>query len=342
LTWSRDGKSVIYATGQGPSYLWRVAVHGQRPPERLEIAGFNAFAPSIAAAGNRLVFERRLPKSDIWRYHVGGGMELLIASALNDQNPQFSPDGKKIAFKSDRSGEQFEIWVAEADGSRPVQLTNRIGRTQGGASWSPDSRWIAFSSQREDGHVGICAIEASGGTPRRLSFEGTDEAAPSWSPDGKWIYFRSNRTGHNEIWRLPFSGGPPSQVTESGGFFAYASADGKTLFYQKTDQSSSCCGPPLFAKSLSGGPERQVLPYVYVRTFAPVEDGIYYIGLQGDDGKYPLQFLRFSTNASRLLTRIDNPIGQSISVSPDRKTILFGKSQSHIGGANLFMIENFR
>jgi Tol biopolymer transport system component len=314
--------------------LWRLGIHGQRPPTRIELAGPNAGSPSVAATGNHLVFSRSLVDWDIWSYRIGGGVEPLIVSSLRDSNPQFSPDGTKIAFECDRSGETLEIWVARADGSGVVQMTNRLGRHQGTPRWSPDGRWIAFDSQGQDGHWDIYVIDADGGRPRRITFEPSDENVPSWSRDGKWIYFRSDRSGRAEIWRVPFAGGAQERVTVNGGFIAFESADGKTLFYIKNGSS------PLFAQPVSGGAERQVLPWVDNRAFVPVEDGIYYIGRPAEDRKCPLQFFQFSSQASRLLTKIEGFVSLGLSVSPDRQTILFSKSLST--GANLMMIENFQ
>src|SRR5207244_520694 len=126
---------------------------------------------------------RFLGSSNIWRYQVGMGMESLIASSATDTNPQFSPDGTKIVFESSRSGELVEIWVAHADGSGAVQMTNRLGRLQGTPRWSPDGRWIVFDSQGQDGHWHIYAIDASGGRPRRITSELFNENVPSWSRD---------------------------------------------------------------------------------------------------------------------------------------------------------------
>ena len=82
-----------------------------------------------------------------------------------------------------------------------------------------------------------------------------------------------------------------------------------------------------------------MLPWVEHRAFLPVEDGIYYIGRKGDDGKYPLAFYDFSNSASRLLTKIEGLVMFGLTVSPDRQTILFSKSVSD--GSSLMMIENF-
>ncbi len=155
LTWSRDGESLVYSGSMGGvrlPYLWQVGILGEQPPKRLELAGFLAYHPSIARAGNRLAFSRNLLNYDIWRYQLGGSPQPFIMSSLHELGPAFSPDGSRVAFYSNRSGGLFEIWVANADGSNPVQLTNRVERSQSWPRWSPDGRWIAFESQGQEGH----------------------------------------------------------------------------------------------------------------------------------------------------------------------------------------------
>jgi eukaryotic-like serine/threonine-protein kinase len=336
LTWSRDGKALIYSASLDSGnlfYLWRAEIDRRRPPQRLEIAGLHAFSPSVAPAGNRLAFSRRMQDDDIWRYRVGGAAEPLIVWSLTEKNPQFSPDGSRIALESDRVGEGEEIWTALADGSKPVQMTSKLGRYQGGPRWSPDGRWIAFHSQGWDGQWDVYVMDASGGRPRRIAPKPSKNSMPSWSRDGKWIYFCSDRTGRFETWRTPFAGGAAEQITDEGGFAADESTDGTTLFYTKAISS------PLFARPLAGGAERQLPDWVSPRAFAPVDDGIYYIGRRNGNGQSPLQFFQFSSQTSRLLTNLDGVINLGLSVSRDRTAILFTKTAKL--SANLMMIENF-
>src|SRR6185295_16323926 len=106
------------------------------------------------------VFVRELRDFDIYRFETGRSAEPVLASSFVDYNPSFSPDGRWVAFESERSGDAHEIWLAEADGSNSVQLTRGPGLAQGSPRWSPDGRRIAFDSQGEDGHWDIWTIDA--------------------------------------------------------------------------------------------------------------------------------------------------------------------------------------
>jgi Tol biopolymer transport system component len=337
LAWSPDGGSVIYggaiSWAMNPR-LWRIGVRGQEQPERLDIAGFQAVNPSIAPGRGRLAFARQASNHDIWRYPPGGVPEPFLASSLHEWNPRFSPDGARIAFTSARAGDVIEIWTAAADGSNLVQLTREVGRGQGSPHWSPDGRLIAFDSLGQDGLSHIFVIDANGGRPRAVTSGPYADSVPGWSRDGRSIYFFSNRTGRNETWRVSLQDRSQQQVTQNGGDTAVESTDGKTLFYLKQGAS------PLFARPSAGGPERRVLDYVSWRGLDVFEDGIYYIGQQQPDRRYPIRFYKFSTGASSLLATVEGPLQQGLSVSLDRKTILFSKSA--VAGADLMMIENFR
>jgi len=336
ITWAGD--SLIYAgsmsTGLLP-YLWRVPLRGNRAPERLEVAGVNAFHPAATGTVDRLAFSKMTRNYDIWRYQMGGGPpSLLIASSLDDLSPQFSPDGSQIVFGSARSGKTVDLWIVNADGSNPVQLTNQLARGDGAPRWSPDGRQIVFDSQRLDGAEEICVIDATGGRPRHLTPDSFQNTLPSWSRDGRWIYFNSDRTGRGEIWRMPSSGGPAEQITDNGGSTAFESVDGRTLYYTKG------LNTPLFARPRAGGPERQVLDVVgYSRDFAVFEDGIYYGGRSEKD-QTTIFFYDFSSGKSRLITRFEGSVYQGFAVSPNRKTLLFSTNTG--SGSDLMLIENFR
>ena len=105
------------------------------------------------------------------------------------RNPSWSPDGSQIAFDSDRDG-NWEIYVMDADGSNPTNLTNNAADDQRPA-WSPDGSKIAFHSNRDGNLDEIYVMDADGSNPIRLTNNTDNDHCPSWSPDGSKIAFRS-------------------------------------------------------------------------------------------------------------------------------------------------------
>src|SRR5262249_48908332 len=130
---------------------------------------------------------------------------------------QISPDGRKVAFISSRSGTS-ELWLCDNDGSNLVQRTH-LGDGVNGPRWSPDSRRIAFfATTGAAGGYQIYVVDAASGSPRRLSADSNQQDfVPAWSRDGRWIYFGSTRSGAVQIWKMPADGGKPIQITKGGG-----------------------------------------------------------------------------------------------------------------------------
>ena len=143
----------------------------------------------------------------------------FVSSTRLEYAPQYSPDGKHVAFTSDRSGLQ-QVWVCDRDGGNPAQLTHFDAETSGTPRWSPDGRWIAFDHHEKE-RWRIYVMAWDGGQVRRLAQDDGDaEVIPSWSGDGKWIYYASNRTGRFEIWKRAGKAGQEMQLTHNGGWAA--------------------------------------------------------------------------------------------------------------------------
>jgi serine/threonine protein kinase len=331
LAWTRDGKSLVFVDAV-ITRLWRVGIEGSEPPIPIELAGLHTTHPAIAPSRDRLVFSQELTNYDIYRFEAGRPVKPVLASTFADYNANFSPDGRRVAFETDRSGETHEIWLANADGSNPSPLTRGPGLSQGTPRWSPDGRRIAFDSLGGDGRFGIWTIDVEGGSPRRLTRGPGDENAPSWSRDGRHVYFARGAGGPSDVWRIPAAGGAEERITHGGGFISFESVDGQTLFFTRR------LGPsPLLALPLGGGPEREIARCVSIFAVGPA--GLY--SLECSDGPETPLFARDpATGHGRLLGKLDRAEGAGLTVSPDGKTILFAKAVGE--GSDLMMIENFR
>ncbi|MEK7409498.1 MAG: protein kinase, partial [Acidobacteriota bacterium] len=293
--WTPDGGQILFAGGREGG-LWKAAASGSAIPVKVSVGEFG-YQPALSRDGRRLVYTRGSWDADIWHLELSppgspaGSPAKLIASTSADSCPRYSPDGRKIAFSSLRSG-FGEIWICGADGSNPIGLTNFRGDEAGTPRWSPDGNEVAFDVL-VDGQYDIFAMSVGGGKPRRVTDNPAQDDSPSWSRDGKWIYFASNRTGESQVWKSPASGGEPVQVTKRGGYAAFESNDGKFLYYAKAPFSGGAARMSLWKLALSGGEETPVIeePLLLGYDFALVDEGVYF-GSEVTEG-YALQFLNF-------------------------------------------------
>jgi Tol biopolymer transport system component len=341
LAWTPDGDEIVYSanrTGGFRMSLWRIALAGGEPRPVHE-ADADALDPAISRRGRRLVYTHATFDTNISRFAVAGAGSgsavTLIHSTMYEYGPAYSPDGRRIAFESARSGEQ-EIWLANSDGSGVTQLTFRGVSPTRSPHWSPDGRFIAFDS-RDGGHDQIWVVPSGGGEPRRLTGAPFHSDSPSWSRDGQWIYFTCGRTGDSQIWKMPAGGGEPVQVTVHGGAGAVESFDGSFVLYSRNDAAG------IWSVPSSGGPEMQVYGFPDRRAshqWALTPTGVFFVGQ--DDERRPAFFLfdfarqRTAPVAAVLSGRVYG----RIAVSPDGTRLLAGISDD--GNADLKLVEGFR
>jgi Tol biopolymer transport system component/DNA-binding winged helix-turn-helix (wHTH) protein len=339
LAWSRDGESIVFAAGApGPVRLWRLWVDGTRPPERVEIASESAEYPATAASRDRLVFSQSKGDWHLYRFNAGHPAEQVAASSSFEIDPHFSPDGRRLAFASGRSG-NIAIWVAAADGSGARQLTHNIRQYPGSPAWSPDGRSIAFDSGDVGDQVHIWTIDAEGGTPRQITTGPGAQSVPRWSRDGRWIYFSSDRDGAQDIWRVRATGGQPEQVTRSGsGLIGYELEDGTSLLYQPVNGDSALL---LLALTGTTAP-RQLVDCVRSSAFAPTGRTVVYVACDPSSSP-PLRAIDLDTGRDRLLGRLEHfPPGTmpvNLAASPGGAILFRGTVYR---GSDLMLIENFR
>ncbi|HSU60795.1 MAG TPA: winged helix-turn-helix domain-containing protein [Bryobacteraceae bacterium] len=252
LTWTPSGDGlVVSAIRNGVHSLWRYDLKGN-PPVPLTSGEEYTVLPTVSRQRNQLAYVLSRTNIDLWELDVdsttpvnAAGARQVAPSSRLQGDPAFSPDGRKIAYHSDRSGSQ-EIWVAEADAHTSTQLTHFGGPPTGSPSWSPDGLEIAFDSEQPEG-TAIFVVPADGGMPRRITANAGDNCVPSWSQDGKFVYFASSRSGEFQIWKVPAARGetrssPATQVTRGGGFRAFESSDGSICITPKDAASPGCGG----------------------------------------------------------------------------------------------------
>ena len=131
-----------------------------------------------------------------------------------DGDPAVSPDGRRIAFVSERDGNE-EIYVADAQTGEVRRLT-RSRRPDRRPAWSPSGRAIAWQSG-PPGAADLFVMHADGARKRGLVAGRGDDADPAWSPDGARIAFSSNRGGRRQLWAVAAAGGAPELLAQMPG-----------------------------------------------------------------------------------------------------------------------------
>jgi Tol biopolymer transport system component/DNA-binding winged helix-turn-helix (wHTH) protein len=340
--WTANGREIIYSSGASSipgQGLWRIPVSGGGSPQPLFMSA-QVGTPAISRQGNRLAYTRGSIDINIWRLDVPGANRKatepisLISSTYSDDSPQYSPDGKRVVFCSERSG-TLEVWMCGSDGSHAVQLTSLGATITGSPRWSPDGQRIVFDSNIE-GQFELYQIDANGGRPRRLTKHPANDAVASYSRDGRWVYFTSDRTGRWEIWKVPATGGQAVQVTRNGGYFAFESHDGGFVYYTKDPNTLTAT---LWRIPVGGGDEVEILKSVIPYGFALTNKGIYFEQPNSNEST-SVQFLSFATGKVTIIASIRRPGYLGLSVSPDELYLLY--TQVDQTGSDLMLVENFR
>ncbi len=351
LAWV-DNREIVFCDGAyGTGAMWRIVADGRSEPERVTAALEGAIFPAIfrpLKGPLRLAYGRVTNDHNIWRMQIAaepGGRaitkpepEPVIASTRADITPQYSPDGARLAFSSDRDGYR-EIWVGAADGSGQFQLTSLKSTRASSPKWSPDGRQIVFDSL-VSGNNDLWIVGSEGGPPKRVTTKPSDDARPSWSRDGRWVYFRSDRSGSRQIWKIPAAEPykPAVQLTKNGGFDAIDSVDGETLYYTKEPSG-------LWSMDLATGAETNLNLPVVPGNWGVASNGIWYIGISHRVAgqKLPLLWYSFQTRKlvqAALLPKVSRGTTPQFSVTLDGRWVAWTQLDSQ--DSDLMLIDNFR
>lgn len=213
--------------------IWLIDNTGSVPDRSITNGSFDGLEDYAWSADSRfIVFHSTGAEGverDVFRVDVESGktVNLTADSPVWDSDPACSPNGKWIAFVSDRAegGKGMDnIWIMAPDGSDLRQLTDTVWENVTPA-WSPDSTEIAFyrwglMESAEEGPPGLWVMNADGSGARlviELSILSPGLDAPVWSPDGKWIAYQSGLLGESDIYVIPAEGGEPVRISDLPG-----------------------------------------------------------------------------------------------------------------------------
>ncbi len=244
---SAGPSELIYEMG-GDLYLMDLTTQKSRKVEINVISDLSVEMPTVkdvsksisnmtaSPGGKRIVFEAR---GELFNVPVleGFTLNLTRSSGAFDQSPAWSPDGKTIAYWSDKSGE-YEIYLQDSEGKQEAKKLTKRGKGFGyKLYWSPDSKMLAFID--ETNNISIIDAENGNTTVAGNTLWNTGHGARfgypiSWSPDSKWITFTEQlNNANNAIFVYNIEDKKLSQITSSfyNDMHPVFSADGKYLFY---------------------------------------------------------------------------------------------------------------
>jgi Tol biopolymer transport system component len=204
------------------------------------------YTPSISPDGRKLAVRVTAPGAatvnNIWIYDLARGVKTrLTFSSDNEGDPEWSPDGKTIAFESNRSG-IYHLYQKAADGTGSTSvLLAENGCQEVTPTFSSDGRYLIFDRRttQAGSYTEIWAMPLFGNRKpfpvvQNPQFRAIENAV---SPDGKWLAYMSVESGTPEIYVVPFGhGGGKWEVSTGGGVFPRWSRNGKELFYLSLDR----------------------------------------------------------------------------------------------------------
>ena len=231
--WSPNGKKVLfYKAEDDDGEIYLADSNGANETKLPFLAGNMEWSPD----GRLVIYQFARENSDIFLYDLETGRSTtVVGNPAFDADPTFSPDGKTIAFVSDRDG-NAEIYLQDLDGTNLRRLTNHPAH-DGFPTFSPDGTQLAFNSDREDENVEVYLMNLDGsGIQRLTNSRSDDETYPGcWSADGTQLLFTSNRSGKDNIYLINVEAMTPLELmtdAENDLRFPTYSPDGKAILFQ--------------------------------------------------------------------------------------------------------------
>jgi Tol biopolymer transport system component len=238
--WLANGSGLLVTASESatdPAQVWHVALKSGEVT-RITHDLNNYHDLSLTAVSSRLAVVQIQSVSSIWvaadadagrAKQVGSEVGRVASEVGWIEEIAWTPDGH-IVYRSNAGG-NAEIWVMNADGSNPKQLT--IGaRASRGLTVSPDGRYIFFASDRA-GNFNIWRVDSDGGNLKQLTF-GEGEFYPHCTPDSPWVVYQRGEVAAR-LWKVPADGGESVQLTQTRAVRPAVSRDGQMIAYHYLD-----------------------------------------------------------------------------------------------------------
>ncbi len=333
LTWSADDQSLIVAAVNAN----RDAVYEIRVSdgEVHKLPGVAGQWPAISNDGRKLAISAADNHLSIWRkdlQHPEVPSVQMYSSTRPQSAAEYSPDGKSVAFDSERSG-TWSVWMADSEGSNLVQISREEPALY--PRWSPDSKKIVFQMfDKASGSWGVYIADISDRVAHKLKTNVHVLEFPYWSHDGKWIYFVGYDGNGHQVYRCPAEGGDATLLLGSmDTLAAIESFDGKHLYV--TDGSIMMLAPDRPEAAPQKVPQMPDVPDL--TGWAVVAEGIYCSPL---DNPRSISFYDFATKHTRELFKVDKDLDAGMSISPDGRYMLY--SQIDESNAGIMLVDHFR
>jgi Tol biopolymer transport system component len=333
FAWTADDRKLVLSLMSDTGFELDEVLLADGSKRRLDFA-IEAAWPAVAPKGDKLAYSFFDGRTNIWRkdlFHPESTPVEVITSTRAQDDAQYSPDGKHIAFASTRAGSQ-DIWMSDANGRNLVQVSRSIGNV-GMPRWSPDGKKIAFDSRRLE----IYIADVSEQLARKLVTNVPKMTTPSWSRDGKWIYFRSYEALGQKIYRCPAAGGDAVALGgQPDGTFPQESFDGDVLYFAKRNVNTGLgmLSPKgaFLESDVEGLP-----PIVREDSWTVVRGGVYFVPA---DSPRSLRYFDFGTRRVREIFEIAKDFGDGLSVSPDGRWLLY--TQVDEENSDIMLVDRFK
>lgn len=311
VVWLPNGSGLI-VTAQPESssigtQIWFLPYSGG-PARRItnDLNAYGEVSLGLTSDAGTLATIQQVNSSSIWLTDANkdeGQAQRILKTNLPDA-VAWTPDGQLVY--ANRTGEHWDIWITNREGSATKQLTADAFIDQQ-PSVSGDGRYVVFQSNRS-GSRNIWRIDIDGSNLKQLTEGSYDDASPVSSADGRYVIFMSRRSGTWTIWKVGMDGGSPAQLTDRPAQLPALSVDGKSIAYFHVDEQANN-QPKLSIIPFEGGEpvttinlRRTVQPIAFAwmpdgQAIAYLDSGsgILNVWSQPIDGGEPKQLTNFKT-----------------------------------------------